>query len=92
MKYDLDVLIEWLPACITTKKGAPHDNYWLQILKRSHDDIRYIVRYVCDTFTTEEVVGNPLTERVWHKVAAPKLEDALYKMLMYIRDHRNEMV
>jgi hypothetical protein len=83
---DLYQLLELLPAYIDTQKDHPFNGYWLQIMKRSTENIKYIVKYVCDTYSTEELCAVGF-ERVLKHKAAPSLEDALSKMASWLIDN-----
>jgi len=78
-------LIDLLPAVIDTKKDEPFNNYWLQIKKRSALNIQYIVRYVCDTYTAEEI-SSPIYERILHKTHSQYLDEAISEMIKFLRD------
>jgi hypothetical protein len=82
-------LIELLPACIDTKKNEPFNYFWLQIIKRNVDNIKYIVRYMCDSFTAEEAIsGKYYPERIYHHTCSLKLTDALAEMLVFLIENK----
>lgn len=78
-----DALIEMLPAYIDTKTDEPFNGYCLQIHKRTAENIKYIVKYVCDSIPGEEI-SNPLYEKVLYKTCAPTLKEALNEMLLIL--------
>ena len=79
-------LLEILPAYVDTGKDHPFNGFWLQILKRNTESIRYIVQYIGDTFSHEEIC-TPGFERVLHKTYAPNLEEALSQMASWLIDN-----
>src|ERR1700682_4915118 len=42
-------LMELLPACIDIKKDEPFNFYWLSMIKRCSNNIKYMFNYRCDT-------------------------------------------
>ena len=79
----LEKLLDSLPAYVDTEKNAPFNGYWLEIKKRSVSNIQYIIRYVGDTYTAQEVT-NPLCERVLHKTYSHDLSIALEEMKVFL--------
>ncbi len=75
----LEDLLDSLPAYVDTQKNPPFNGYWLEIRKRSPSSIQYIVRYVCDTYNSEEITI-PFFERVLHKTYSFDLAFALEEM------------
>ncbi len=80
-------LIDLLPAVVNTKQDEPFNNYWLEIKKRTALNIQYIVRYVCDTHSAEEI-SNPFVERVLHKTYSHDLKEALIEMINFLQERR----
>lgn len=78
-----------LPAFVTTKKGAPFDNFWLALQKRTALNIQYIINYHCDTHAIDhtreglESFMFPLM-LMEHNIFDTKLANALAKMLIYL--------
>lgn len=82
--FTSDELFDLLPAYIDTKENEPFNNFWLQLQKRSFENIKYIGRYVCDSMSGEEI-GNPLYQlESKAKSHSPKLADCLAEMLIYL--------
>ena len=75
--YDL---MDLLPPCIDTKENEPFNYYWLEVKKRRSLHIRYIVRYVCDSYS------NPIYERVLVKTYSSNLDKALEEMFTLLLD------
>lgn len=83
--FTTNELIEMLPSCVDIKTNDPYSDYYMQVHKRTADDIKYIVRYVCTTFSAQEAItGNETYERLLHSTYAPKLPDALAEMLVFL--------
>lgn len=82
--FTSDELMDLLPAFIDIKKNEPFNNFYLQIKKRSAENIRYIGAYVCDSIPGEEA-GNPLFQ-VQSKIKShsPKLADCLAGLLILL--------
>lgn len=82
-KQDILTLIDTLPACVDIKRDDPFNNYWLQINKRSAENIRYIVSYVCDTSSFRDI-ENALMPRELHRTHGETLEIALKAMIDFL--------
>jgi hypothetical protein len=83
--FTFDELFDLLPAWIDIKTDEPFNNFYLQLTKRTTENIKYIARYVCDSINGEEL-GNPLFQ--WpsvFKTHSPKLADCLANLLILIK-------
>lgn len=80
-------LFELLPAFIDTKMDEPFNNFYLQIQKRTVENIKYIGVYVCDSMPGEEI-RNPLYQ-MQSKVRSysSKLADCLAEMLIFLLEN-----
>ena len=82
--FSVSELLEFLPACIDTKFNEPFNNFWLHIIKRSSLNIQYICKYVCDTYSIEQVIKNKHTfsETLCAKAHDESLANCLAKTLI----------
>ena len=77
-------LMDMLPACIDMKEYEPFNYFFLQIHKRTSENIKYIARYVCDTMPAVEA-GNPNFQlQSKFRSHSEKLTDCLAIMLIHL--------
>lgn len=75
-------LMDILPAFIDTGMDEPFNNFYLEVSKRTAENIQYIAIYVCDSMPGEEI-NNPMYKiRSKLKSYDSKLADCLAKVLI----------
>ena len=85
--YNASELINILPPCIDIKTDCPFNYFWLQIEKRTAENIKYIVRYLCDSIPGEEI-NNPHFKVQFTHTYSSNLSDALAKMIIYLIEEK----
>lgn len=85
--YTVGQLFELLPAYIDTKKDEPFNNFFLHVVKRTTENIRYIINYYCDTRELKQD-GDPFfaTNLIQQPICDPRLADALAKMVIALTE------
>lgn len=82
--YTVSELMDLLPTFIIIDSLSPHDCFYLEVHKRTYENIRYCAKYVCSSMDGKEV-DNPLFQRHCPaKSHDSNLADCLAKLLIYL--------
>jgi len=84
--FTSDELFDLLPAWIDTKQNEPFNIFYLFLQKRTTENIRYIAKYVCDTFSAEEIEHPIISFKSLIKTHSPKLADCLAELLILVKE------